>query len=273
MIAWMMTLVAAMAGEMEIQTAQPARILVDGVLVQQATGPMVLQVSDLPAGMHKVEFRGPRGRLLAARELVIADDEWVQLAFGQGQIQILDRQVLVAPVTASVSMAAPGMQVAVAGQPAQTSETVSVSLGGMSASVTVTESTTSTTTVAQPVVVPPAQPVTEHVVVHHVVQEPAPVQASPQVISGSDFQSLLARVQAESFSDDKLSLIQSASGYHWFRCEQVARLMGSLTFSDDQIAAARILRPRIVDPQNHHVFNDVLDFSDDKQAVQAMFMQ
>jgi hypothetical protein len=85
------------------------------------------------------------------------------------------------------------------------------------------------------------------------------------------FAGLLAAVGDESFSDDQLGLIQGAAGSNHFTCAQVAALMETFSFSTDQVQVARTLRPRIVDPENSHLLNAPLDFSSDKDAVQALF--
>lgn len=92
----------------------------------------------------------------------------------------------------------------------------------------------------------------------------------PQPLDDQAFNSLLKSVDDAPFSDDQLGLLKIASsGY--FTCAQVGVLIDQISFSADKVEAVRILRPHIVDPQNAHILNEHLSFSDDRRKVMAMF--
>ncbi|MCK6516440.1 DUF4476 domain-containing protein, partial [Myxococcota bacterium] len=92
----------------------------------------------------------------------------------------------------------------------------------------------------------------------------------PQPLDDQAFNSLLKSVDDAPFSDDQLGLLKIASsGY--FTCAQVGVLIDQISFSADKVEAVQILRPHIVDPQNAHILNEHLSFSDDRRKVMAMF--
>ena len=100
---------------------------------------------------------------------------------------------------------------------------------------------------------------------------PQPVIEANRPMEPKAFAGLLAAVEGESFSDDQIDLIRGAAGQSWFTCEQVAALMEAFSFASDQVKVVELLRPRVVDPENHHLLNEPLSFSSDKEKVQAFF--
>ncbi|HJN72617.1 MAG TPA: DUF4476 domain-containing protein [Myxococcota bacterium] len=103
---------------------------------------------------------------------------------------------------------------------------------------------------------------------------PPPVEpplGPPQPMDAAAFTKLVAAVQGESFSSDQLDLVRSAATSHHFTCVQVAQLVELLSFGSDQVEVVRILRPRVVDPENSYVLNEQFTFSSDKEEVQALF--
>ena len=103
---------------------------------------------------------------------------------------------------------------------------------------------------------------------------PAPVvplpPVGPQALDDQAFNTLLKAVDDAPFSDDQLGILKIASsGY--FTCAQVGALIDQISFSADKVEAVQILRPHIIDPQNAHILNEHLSFSDDRRKVMAMF--
>lgn len=84
-----------------------------------------------------------------------------------------------------------------------------------------------------------------------------------------DFGALVAAVQREAFSGDKLSVIRLASG-GWFTVEQVGQLVDQLAFSDDKLAVVAMLRPRLIDAHNGYALLRHFTFSSDKERVMAL---
>jgi hypothetical protein len=85
------------------------------------------------------------------------------------------------------------------------------------------------------------------------------------------FTSFLAAVDKEGFSDGKLGVVRSVAANNRFTIGQLGRLMDELPFPADKVEAARILAPRILDPENAWKLSEHLAFSADKEAVSALF--
>lgn len=100
---------------------------------------------------------------------------------------------------------------------------------------------------------------------------PPPVIYGPRPMEAERFAMLISAVDHEPFSDDKLDIIQSAARNELFTIAQLGRLMDELAFSSDRVEAARLLRPRIIDPENAWMLSEHLVFSSDKEAVQRLF--
>ena len=103
---------------------------------------------------------------------------------------------------------------------------------------------------------------------HH--GEPPPViiiEEGPMACSGSDFDSVVAAVDSESFSSGKLTVLRDASRARWFSVNQVQRLMGLFTFGKDMVDAGAILHPRTVDLENWYLVYSAFTFDSDKDKL------
>ncbi|MGE0433148.1 MAG: DUF4476 domain-containing protein [Planctomycetota bacterium] len=78
------------------------------------------------------------------------------------------------------------------------------------------------------------------------------------------FATLLDQVENAGFSSDKLNTIRSAAGVQTFTCDQVAKLLGALNFSADQMKALELLKTRIEDPDKRDTILEAFTFSTDK---------
>ena len=96
--------------------------------------------------------------------------------------------------------------------------------------------------------------------------------AAPRVTSSADMDRIVASIARESFSDDKLSVLRSASQGRRFTSSQVRRVMDQFTFSDDKIDAASMLFPRVVDQQNWYTVYSSLTFGSDKAELRRRTM-
>ena len=67
-------------------------------------------------------------------------------------------------------------------------------------------------------------------------------------LSDEKFAILYNKVKSTSFDDRKMDLIEVASLGAFYSCEQCALIMGVFSFGDKQLAALRLMAPRIVDP-------------------------
>jgi len=98
---------------------------------------------------------------------------------------------------------------------------------------------------------------------------PQPVrvrQARPE----DDFSQLLSAVQRESFSDGKLSVLESGARGSWFTVDQAKRMIGAFSFSQDKLNALQIMAPQIVDRQNLYQIYSAFTFSSDKEAAKGI---
>lgn len=100
---------------------------------------------------------------------------------------------------------------------------------------------------------------------------PPPLIVAPAAMDAARFSGLLSAIEREPFSDDQLDILRSVSRHELFTVAQLGRIMDELAFSSDRVEAARLLRPRIIDPENAWMLNEHLIFSSDKQEVQRLF--
>ena len=89
----------------------------------------------------------------------------------------------------------------------------------------------------------------------------------PAGVGPQEFSSIYSAVAAESFGDDQLAVLRSASRNRRFSSAQVSSLMQLFSFSDDRIEAAVMLYPQVSDPQNWYTVYGALTFSSDKDAL------
>ncbi len=94
-----------------------------------------------------------------------------------------------------------------------------------------------------------------------------------QAMNEADFSNLLNQIRNESFADDQLNVIRSAAKRNHFTVDQTVRVITVLTYSDDQIAALRLLYPMVVDRENSHNIISAFTYSDDKEEAQEIINQ
>jgi hypothetical protein len=99
----------------------------------------------------------------------------------------------------------------------------------------------------------------------------ATAPTSPKAIDEAEFAPILARVAAESFSSDQLTLLRSAAKDRYFTIDQLGRVLDAFAHSSDKIEAAKIVAPRVVDPRNAYQLDAHLTFSSDKEAIHRLF--
>ncbi len=112
--------------------------------------------------------------------------------------------------------------------------------------------------------------------INDTMDEPVVAEEQEQVtqaMSEADFGKLLSQIRNESFADDQLNVIRAAAKRNNFTVDQTARVIGVLTYSDDQISALRIMYPKVVDPVNSHNILSVFTYSDDKEEAQNIMSQ
>lgn len=87
------------------------------------------------------------------------------------------------------------------------------------------------------------------------------------VMSDYDFRLLLSDLKQESFTQDKLSIIEIVSSSNFFTVYQVYQIIETIDFSEDRIEAIELLFPSIVDKYNSYRLLSLFNSSIDKQTV------
>lgn len=92
---------------------------------------------------------------------------------------------------------------------------------------------------------------------------------APRAMAEDDFNSLVKAVGAESFGQQKVDVVATASaGY--FTADQVGRLVDQMSFSAEKVKVVSLLNTRIIDPQNNFRLYEHFTFSSDKQKVKQI---
>lgn len=86
---------------------------------------------------------------------------------------------------------------------------------------------------------------------------PAPPPRSPPVqpISDASLAQLLGAMDQQPSSGGRLGVLQQAAPVSFFLVRQVQVLLGRLPFEPDQVQAARLLQPRILDRENERLLD------------------
>ncbi|MCD4650222.1 MAG: DUF4476 domain-containing protein [Candidatus Cloacimonetes bacterium] len=98
-------------------------------------------------------------------------------------------------------------------------------------------------------------------------EEPAPTK---QAVNETRFAAMLKQVNAESFADDKMNVINTITRKHYFTVEQLIRLVSVFTFADDKVDVVRKVYPKVVDTENSFHLLSAFTYSDDKNRVQQI---
>jgi hypothetical protein len=85
------------------------------------------------------------------------------------------------------------------------------------------------------------------------------------------FAALFARVQAQSFDQDKVALALAGGATMRMTTHQLRALLGELSFDTDKVTVAVALRPTIGDPENVEVLMSAFSFSTDQDTVRAAY--
>lgn len=102
---------------------------------------------------------------------------------------------------------------------------------------------------------------------------PPPAQVGPAAMPDVDFNALIAAIERESFSKQKLDVWQSAASGSYFSVNQVGRIVDLFSFGNDKVQAVAIAKSRIVDRNNAFSLYGHFTFSGDKDKVKAILGQ
>jgi hypothetical protein len=110
---------------------------------------------------------------------------------------------------------------------------------------------------------------------HQEMQEPEhkPHNAMLQPMPAADFNALLSKINAESFSDDQMRVLRTAVNNYNFSCDQIIRLIGAFTYSEDKLDALRLTYPKVTDPKNNFNIIDAFTYSSDKEDAEQIINQ
>ncbi|MCS7052840.1 MAG: DUF4476 domain-containing protein [Ignavibacterium sp.] len=87
------------------------------------------------------------------------------------------------------------------------------------------------------------------------------------IMSEQDFKQLVSDLKNESFTEDKLTIIELVSNSNNFTVSQVYQILETIDFSEDRIEAIELLYPSIVDKYNSYRLLSLFNNSTDKQTV------
>lgn len=90
-----------------------------------------------------------------------------------------------------------------------------------------------------------------------------------QAMTDAAFNQLVAAVRGGSFDEDKVGIVKDASRGNWFTANQIATLMGLLSFDEGKIDAAVAAWPRCVDPGNSFVLYPKLTYDSNRETLRS----
>lgn len=104
---------------------------------------------------------------------------------------------------------------------------------------------------------------------NHLVVEEVVSLYLPEIIVMNDatFEAFKKTVQQESFSSNKLELLENQLNFHFFTSQQISELVEILKFDSDQLKFAKIAYIKSADPQNYFVVVEKLKFSSSKREL------
>lgn len=93
-----------------------------------------------------------------------------------------------------------------------------------------------------------------------------------QIMDETQFVALIETVEGTPYAREKVGVIRSATERHRFSCAQVARLVQTLPFNEDKVAAVRAVRPVILDPENAFQIEEAFEFAEHRSQVRELFV-
>lgn len=97
-----------------------------------------------------------------------------------------------------------------------------------------------------------------------------PEPAGPEPMPQATFRALLAEVDGQAFSDDKLMIVRSAAREAFFTTAQVRTLLNAFVHSSDKLDLLRTVAGRIVDRENLFTIYSSLVHSSDKEEAREI---
>lgn len=94
-----------------------------------------------------------------------------------------------------------------------------------------------------------------------------------RAMDSSSFMRLVDNIRSESFSDDQLRYIRTASRNHYFSVNQIGQLIDLFDFSEEKIDCLRITYVRVVDDENGFDLINKFIYDADKEAAEEIINQ
>jgi len=97
-------------------------------------------------------------------------------------------------------------------------------------------------------------------------------RAQPEnLLSESALATIVKNVRRQVYSENRLAYMQRAVQGRELRCEQLAALLGLLTFSDDRLALVQKVGAQVTDAENYPVLYRFFPFESDRASLAASF--
>ncbi|RJS18039.1 hypothetical protein DRW03_26140 [Corallococcus sp. H22C18031201] len=100
-----------------------------------------------------------------------------------------------------------------------------------------------------------------------------PIPPPPPVVQpmpDASFQRLTAAMARESFAEDKMRILTSATSREHFVVAQVLQVLNQFSFSQDKLEVVRAMKPGLLDMQNSYQLYNAFTFSPDKKRLQEI---
>lgn len=97
-----------------------------------------------------------------------------------------------------------------------------------------------------------------------------PKQEMGAAMPEPQFAALLQSLGEQGFADDKLSVLTTAAAENYFTVNEVRRLLVVFSFPDDKLAALKLLKDRITNPDNGFRIYSSFIHSSDKDAARKI---
>ncbi len=97
---------------------------------------------------------------------------------------------------------------------------------------------------------------------NHAQQQPV-AYAMPD----ESFAVFIERLDAASFSSDRIGLIDQVGAYNQLSVSQLGRVLRELGFSSEREHAIVVMGPRVVDPQNGFMLDEALNWSSERDLA------
>ncbi|MDP3114780.1 MAG: DUF4476 domain-containing protein [Candidatus Cloacimonadaceae bacterium] len=91
-----------------------------------------------------------------------------------------------------------------------------------------------------------------------------------KLMPDKDFNDLMARINKESFADNKLRVLNTAAKNSRFNVSQIVRLIGAFTFAEDKLNALSVAYPECQDPHNNYKILEAFTFASDKEDAEEI---